>query len=95
MGISLFPHNQKAYEAAKQMLHECGKAAIIHPTGTGKSFIGFKLCEDNPQSHIFWLSPSAYIFNTQLENIKKSASGWAPKNITFYTYQKLLFMQWK
>lgn len=92
MGISLFPHNQKAYEAAKQMLHECGKAAIIHPTGTGKSFIGFKLCEDNPQSHIFWLSPSAYIFNTQLENIKKSASGWAPKNITFHTYQKLLLM---
>jgi len=92
MSISLFPHNQKAYEAAKQMLRECGKAAIIHPTGTGKSFIGFKFCEDNPQSNVSWLSPSAYIFGTQIENIKKATNGWTPNNVTFHTYQKLLLM---
>jgi len=42
--IELFDHNQKAYEAAKQLLSETGKAAIVHPTGTGKSFIGFRFC---------------------------------------------------
>ena len=48
MAIPLYPHNQTAYDAAVAMLTETGKAAIIHPTGTGKSFIGFKLCEDHP-----------------------------------------------
>ena len=48
MAISLFPHNQTAYEAALKMLQNTGKAAVIHPTGTGKSFIGFQLCEEFP-----------------------------------------------
>ena len=37
MAIKLFEHNQRAYKAAIAMLAETGKAAIIHPTGTGKS----------------------------------------------------------
>jgi len=40
--INLFPHNLSAYESAVDMLDETGKAAVIHPTGTGKSFIAFK-----------------------------------------------------
>ena len=43
MSVQLFPHNQIAYNSALEMLESCGKAAIVHPTGTGKSFIGFKL----------------------------------------------------
>ena len=46
MSVQLFPHNQIAYNSALEMLESCGKAAIVHPTGTGKSFIGFKLCEE-------------------------------------------------
>ena len=46
-GIKLFEHNETAYTSAIKMLNKTGKAAIIHPTGTGKSFIAFKLCEDN------------------------------------------------
>lgn len=76
MSISLFEHNQTAYNAAVSMLAEVGKAAVVHPTGTGKSFIGFKLCEDNPDKTVCWLSPSAYIFQTQLENLKKAAEGF-------------------
>ena len=57
MAIALFDHNRIAYEAAVSLLDETGKAAVIHPTGTGKSFIAFKLCEDNPDKRICWLSP--------------------------------------
>ena len=39
MAIALFKHNQDAYTAALQMLQAAGKAAVIHPTGTGKSSI--------------------------------------------------------
>lgn len=89
MAIELFSHNQVAYEAAVKMLSESRKAVIIHPTGTGKSFIGFKLCEEHPEKQICWLSPSEYIFQTQIENLKAAADGFIPKNIRFYTYAKL------
>ena len=39
MAIKLFEHNQQAYKSVVAMLAETGKAAVIHPTGTGKSFI--------------------------------------------------------
>ena len=92
MGITLFDHNRIAYEAAVSLLAETGKAAIVHPTGTGKSFIAFKLCEDSPESRICWLSPSAYIYETQLENLKSATDGWQPENVTFLTYAKLMGM---
>ncbi len=72
MKIELFEHNQTAYQAALDMLKTTGKAAIVHPTGTGKSFIGFKLCEEYPDQTICWLSPSEYIFRTQVENLTAS-----------------------
>ena len=72
MSIELYEHNQTAYQAALDMLKNTGKAAIIHPTGTGKSFIGFKLCEDFPEKMVCWLSPSEYIFRTQVENLAAS-----------------------
>ena len=91
MAIILYPHNENAYLAALDMLRETGKAAVIHPTGTGKSFIGFKLCEDFPEKRICWLSPSEYIFRTQLENLA-AESGVVPENITFLTYARLMVM---
>ncbi len=92
MNISLFKHNQIAYDLAGQMLGEKGKAAVIHPTGTGKSFIAFKLCADNPKSVVMWLSPSEYIFKTQVENLKKVTGGVACENMVFCTYAKLMHM---
>lgn len=90
MAINLYQHNQAAYDAALTMLDRTNKAAIIHPTGTGKSFIAFKLCEDYPDKTICWLSPSEYIFKTQLENLKSSSNNYVPENIKFYTYAKLM-----
>lgn len=90
--IDLYPHNEEAYIAAIQMLAETNRTAIIHPTGTGKSFIGFKLCEDNPNKTVCWLSPSVQIYRTQLENLMKSTGGFCPNNIKFYTYHKLNLM---
>lgn len=102
--IDLFQHNQKAYDEAVCLMKENGRAAIIHPTGTGKSLIAFKLAEDNPQAKIVWLSPSEYIYQTQLENLRvcgtgKDTTSEAVKqesgkelfeNITFVTYSRLM-----
>ncbi len=92
MGMTLFEHNRTAYEAALAMLEEKGKAAVVHPTGTGKSFIAFHLCEEHPESRVCFLSPSEYIFKTQQENWVE-AGGILPGNITFYTYAKLLLLE--
>lgn len=88
-GIKLFEHNETAYISAIQMLTETGKAAVIHPTGTGKSFIAFKLCYDNADKKICWLSPGEYIFKTQCENLAAAGSA-VPRNIAFFTYAKLM-----
>lgn len=93
MSLSLFEHNQTAYESAVEMLDEYGKAAVVHPTGTGKSYIGFKLCEQFPDNVICWLSPSEYIYKTQIENLKQDSDGWEPENVRFFTYAKLCI--WK
>lgn len=90
--IKLYSHNQKAYDLAVNMLKDTKKAAIVHPTGTGKSFIAFKLCEDHPDKIICWLSPSEYIFSTQLENLYQATNGYKPNNIVFFTYAKLMGM---
>lgn len=90
--IKLYSHNKKAYDLAVNMLKDTKKAAIVHPTGTGKSFIAFKLCEDHSDKTICWLSPSEYIFSTQLENLYQATNGYKPNNIVFFTYAKLMGM---
>ena len=73
VALRLFEHNEKAYHAAVRMMEQYGKAAIAHLTGTGKSYIAFKLIENNPEKVVIWLSPGAYIFKTRRENLKKEA----------------------
>ena len=90
VALCLFEHNEKAYHAAVRMMEQYGKAAIVHPTGTGKSYIAFKLIEDNPEKVVIWLSPSEYIFKTQLESLKRNDSDFPLANVHFYTYAKLM-----
>ena len=90
VALRLFEHNEKAYRAAVRMMEQYGKAAIVRPTGTGKSFIAFKLIEDNPEATVLWLSPSEYIFKTQLESLKRNDPDFPLVNVHFYTYAKLL-----
>lgn len=90
MALRLFEHNEKAYHAAVRMMDQYGKAAIVHPTGTGKSYIAFKLIEDNPEKVVIWLSPSEYIFKTQLESLKRNDPDFPLANVHFYTYAKLM-----
>lgn len=92
MSLHLFPHNQYAYEAAMHLMKEEGKAAVIHPTGTGKSFIAFQLAIEHPQEKILWLAPSEYIYQTQVENLKQTEGVREEQlqNIQFRTYSKLM-----
>ena len=92
MGISLFPHNQRAYEAAIALLNDKGRAAIVHPTGTGKSYVAFRLIEEKPMARTLWLSPSEHIFKTQMETLRQSDPAFPVDHVQFATYAKLMIM---
>ena len=88
--IELHSHSQTAYKSILTLLPETHKAAVIHPTGTGKSFIAFRLTEQYAEKRFVWLSPSETIFKTQCQNVYR-AYGYKPENVTFSTYAKLSF----
>ena len=46
--LELYEHNKIAYEKLVERLKVSNKTCIIHPTGTGKSYIELKLMIDNP-----------------------------------------------
>ncbi|MBQ7859100.1 MAG: DEAD/DEAH box helicase family protein, partial [Faecalibacterium sp.] len=92
MGIRLYDHNEKAYQRLLHCLQNSDRAAIIHPTGTGKSYIAFKLIEDHPNQNFLWLSPSDYIFRTQCENLYRSDPQLTLQNVRFLTYAKLTYL---
>ncbi|MEG2842484.1 MAG: Helicase associated domain protein [Ruthenibacterium sp.] len=90
--ILLYPHNDAAYTAAVSLLSETGKAAIVHPTGTGKSYIAFKLAAMHRDACVCWLSPSEYIYKTQMENLRASFPDCTLENVRFFTYSKLILL---
>lgn len=92
VAVKLFEHNQKAYLSAVAMLEQAGKAAIVHPTGTGKSFIAFQRALDQAEKQILWLGPSEYIYATQLESLARCGGPDKLSNVTFRTYAKLLLL---
>lgn len=85
--MELYPHNQEAYESMCRLIDDTGKACIVHPTGTGKTFIGFKYALDHPEERILWLSPSDYILAEQKANL--TADDKFPGNMLTMTYSKL------
>ena len=93
MGIELFSHNKTAYDAAMDMIADCGKAAVIHPTGTGKSMIAFQLVLEHPNDRVYWLAPSAYIYQTQVRRLAEVMPDFKSEmlsNVSFMTYARLL-----
>lgn len=91
MSISLKPHNVEAYKKISEMFKSSNRAAVIHPTGTGKMFIALKLLEENKEKKAIYLSPS----NPILHDVKKNifAEGMTMQdfpNLRRMTYQKLM-----
>ena len=55
MSMKLHPVNEQVFQKAVQMLETRNKAAVFHPTGTGKSCIAWKVVEARPETVFFWL----------------------------------------
>ena len=57
--MDLLPHNKNAYEAVISHLQKSDRTCVIHPTGTGKSYIALQIIEDNPDARILYVTSVA------------------------------------
>lgn len=87
MSVELKPHNKIAHESVNEIFETKNTAAVIHPTGTGKSFIALKLIEENPDKKIVYLSPSLPIMMQLKKNMIKNGVNF--RNVERISYQKL------
>ena len=91
MALELYPHQAQVSQAVERMLADKGRAAVILPTGTGKSYIAFHLIEQHPEAAFLWLAPSEYIFRTQRESLRRTNPELSLENVTFCTYASLIY----
>ena len=89
MSVDLKIHNEKAYQNVVKMFDNGNRAAVIHPTGTGKSFIAIKLMEENVESRILYLAPYKPILYQLKEKILEIENGKMFGNVSRMTYAKL------
>ena len=62
MKVDLLPHNQEVYEKIREAIADGKKKiAVSHATGSGKSYLIAKLCEDYSDNKKLVLVPSKYI----------------------------------
>ena len=57
--MDLLPHNRAAYDAVVAHLEKSDRTCVVHPTGTGKSYIALQLIEDNPDARILYITSLA------------------------------------
>lgn len=87
--VELYPHNQEAYKKIKQSIANGDKKiAISHATGTGKSYLIAKLCEDYNEDKKLVLVPSRHI----KKEIKSLLKENYIKNVDVKLYQGLIKM---
>lgn len=91
MSIKLRKHNEETYEKIQEGFKRSKKVAVIHPTGTGKSFLALKLLEDNKDKKAIYIAPSNAILHNVKKNIFESEMDMFDfPNLERITYQKLM-----
>ena len=86
MKTQLFPHNIEAYGKITAELEKSQRTCIIHPTGTGKSFLIAAVSE--AYKNVLILGPNVYVLNQV-----KGVLSWRKKGIEYMTYASLMYQE--
>ena len=90
--IELYEHNKIAYEKTLKMLEERNKCCVIHPTGTGKSYIALKWLNENKDKKSLIVTSSLSIISqferTLIENGLSLEKDFP--NLKLITYSSLM-----
>ena len=89
MSMTLNPVNEAAFQKAVQSLETLNRAAVFHPTGTGKSCIAWKVVEAHPQTTFFWLVAGAQRLALRQAELTHYNGGTLPGNVRFCDCEKL------
>ncbi len=89
MSMTLNPVNEAAFQKAVQFLETLNRAAVFHPTGTGKSCIAWKVVEAHPQTTFFWLVAGAQRLALRQAELTRYNGGTLPGNVRFCDCEKL------
>ena len=89
MSMTLNPVNEAAFQKAVQSLETLNRAAVFHPTGTGKSCIAWKVVEAHPQTTFFWLVAGAQRLALRQAELTRYNGGSLPGNVRFCDCEKL------
>ena len=89
MSMTLNPVNEAAFQKAVQSLETLNRAAVFHPTGTGKSCIAWKVVKAHPQTTFFWLVAGAQRLALRQAELTRYNGGTLPGNVRFCDCEKL------
>jgi len=91
MGVVLKKHNEEVYKKVEEMLNDAGKAAVVQPTGTGKTYVALRLIERTEGKTIF-VAPTAHILNQVKETIENARRNGELSEEEYTRYQEVTYI---
>ena len=85
MRIQLLKHNKIAYNKVMKAFEQSQRTCVVHPTGTGKSYLIAAVSERF--KNVLILGPNVFVLD-QVQDVLK----WRKKGVEFMTYQMLSLM---
>ena len=83
MRTQLYSHNKSAYQKVMQSLETADRACVVHPTGTGKSYLIAAVSESFKK--VLILGPNTFV----LDQVHQVIS-WRKRGVEYMTYQTLM-----
>ena len=85
MRIQLLQHNKIAYQKIIKTFESTNRTCVVHPTGTGKSYLIAAVSEK--YKNVLILGPNVFVLNQVRDVIQ-----WRHEGVSYMTYQMLVFM---
>ena len=82
MRTQLFPHNRAAYHKVMQAFETTDRTCVVHPTGTGKSYLIAAVSERFKR--VLILGPNTFVLD-QVHSVLR----WRKRGVEYMTYQTL------
>lgn len=79
-------HNKIAYQKVINAFNSTNRTCVVHPTGTGKSYLIAAVSEK--YKNVLILGPNVFVLNQVRDVIQ-----WRHEGVTYMTYQMLVFME--
>ena len=86
MRIQLLQHNKIAYQKIIKTFESTNRTCVVHPTGTGKSYLIGAVSEK--YKNVLILGPNVFVLNQVRDVIQ-----WRHEGVSYMTYQMLVFME--